>query len=316
MVGAAKRRNDLAFQWFCELDTHDEPGAVFARLADTGRFGPSDAKLLAEIKRITKGTSIGDDVLMKERELCSLVPPAMLRGRQAFAMVMSSFATDAELGAVYGIEDIQHVKCRNASLVRSLKDFSLAFRRVRMGLSAPWNNDSPETRATLEFYFWKQIETSTLLRDELLIYKKAKRGSDERSLSYLMGIVDDAIKLAQLETNRKDQLSGGVKSGAPATKAKAKAKQKPDARVRSASPAVGGAGDGTWTDAIAQGLCIAFIKGSCARGDACKYKHEEATTKPTSAGGRRQGEGQEQGQGRHSEAVSCCCGQDWKTWPG
>ena len=138
------------------------------------------------------------------------------------------------------------------------------------------------------FYFWKQIESSTLLRDDLLIYKKAKRGSQERTLAYLMGIVDDAIKLAQLETNRKDQLSGGVKTGAPAakTKAKAKPKAKPkaDASSRTSSPAVGGANDGTWTDAIAQGLCIAFIKGICARGDTCKYKHEEVTNKPTTTG--------------------------------
>ena len=117
------------------MDCREELDVLFAGVSDTGRCGPSDAKLLAEVKRETKGTSVGDDILMKERELSALTPPVMLRGRQAFVLVVLSFETDQDLGVVYGIEDIQHVKCRNPSLIKQLKQFSLDFRKVRLGLS-------------------------------------------------------------------------------------------------------------------------------------------------------------------------------------
>ena len=92
---------------------------------------------------------------MKERELSAQTPPVMLRGRQAFVLVVRSFETDQDLGVVCGVEDIQHVKCRSPSLIKQLKQFSLDFRKARLGFSVPWNGDTEETRATLEFYYWK-----------------------------------------------------------------------------------------------------------------------------------------------------------------
>ena len=142
-------------------------------------------------------------------------------------MLYRSFEVDEDLGCVYGIEDIQALKCANASNAKDLKTFNANFRRLRLGLMDPWKEQNETNLATLEYYYWKQIKGCNLelLKDELRAYRKAKKGDSEKSLKFLVESVENCLKKMQLETNRADQLKGSSGTASPA-KTKGKGKEK------------------------------------------------------------------------------------------
>ena len=83
--------------------------------------------------------------MLGERELNEAHPPTMMRGRQATLMLCRSFEVGEDLGCVYGVEDIQALKCSNSSNAKELKRYNGDFRKLRLGVGGPMGGATKHT---------------------------------------------------------------------------------------------------------------------------------------------------------------------------
>ena len=122
----------------------------------------------------------------------------------------TNFAVDEEKGLVFGVEDLQAVKCNNCNSCKDLQLFLIAWDLCIEGLGSPWNVESFTNERLQLHYFHNQLKGSRIISDELLLFKRAKEPaeadfpfkSDEvkilKTLKWLRKALEDAINATNL----------------------------------------------------------------------------------------------------------------------
>ena len=151
---------------------------------------------------------------------------------------------DEELGALYDYSDLLSVRLRNDS---GLEAFMNSWDGVLAGMKVT------PAEELLEFLFLNQLRHSTVLKEEVAHYDRAKRGSETRTYAFLMESVRRDLERQRLLHNRKavSKGLGGDSAGILALPAAPKKEPKPPKTAnRSGSP---GSDNGR-----RQGVCFDF----------------------------------------------------------
>ena len=134
----------------------------------------------------------------------------MLRGRQILWMVYDHHKYDEERGSLYDFKDLMSVHFRGDS---HLEAFLSNWDSVLAGMKA-----QPEA-SLLEVLFYDQLSKSTVLREEIAHYDRARKGSEERTYAFLLEAARRYLERQRLARNRQAVAKGlGGGSSTPATR--------------------------------------------------------------------------------------------------
>ena len=231
-VVAASDKPDKAFEWLSrvwEADMKEET------LRDPEGFTTLDAKILSALSNILEGDFARQVDTFKETEANAGRP---VRGRQILFRIHNYFATNAQHGAVYDMEDLLSVTLLNENLLTFMRNWDT----VLSGIPK-----TPEA-SFLEPLFHRQVKKVKALSHDINIYERALEGSKERSYSFLYDAANAHLNRKRLERNRERMAR---QTGSPAVPTAPAPKRVP------------------------KGFCISWVRnGSCTKGDQCKYKHQ------------------------------------------
>ena len=282
---AAGRHYDEAWRWILELE---RPDIQLEDLADSGRFPLLDNAISAAITRAAAKVTVGFDIGQKEEELRKQEPPSYLKGRQKALMVYRSFRTDEARGFQFGYEDLLTLRCAGDG---DLERFHKAFKAVRVKLP----HDMDPTLIRLMYY--DQVKGLSQLRETIYHYENADEGSETKSLVTLTSAVEKILDRKQRDTNRRAQTKAGAVPGMTAeprpkrrtrSERRKKKKDEPSDTASNAGSEASSTSRSTTSSAVScpavhdecktKGLCYRFQRGTCTKGDKCRYKHERCTT--------------------------------------
>ncbi|CAE7497332.1 NaCP60E, partial [Symbiodinium natans] len=115
-----------------------------------------------------------------------------VRGRQILFRIHNYFATNAQHGAVYDMEDLLSVTLLNENLLTFMRNWDT----VLSGIPK-----TPEA-SFLEPLFHRQVKKVKALSHDINIYERALEGSKERSYSFLYDAANAHLNRKRLERNR------------------------------------------------------------------------------------------------------------------
>ena len=98
--------------------------------------------------------------------------PRMVNGRQILWMIYDYHKYDEEYGAVLNFTDLLAVRLKSDA---GFEGFMTSWESVLAGMA------EPPAESILEPFFLEQLRASTVLKEELAHYERAKRGSETRT---------------------------------------------------------------------------------------------------------------------------------------
>ena len=134
------------------------------------------AKLAAALTKISAGESGRKISLAIETERGAPVP-RMVKGRQILWMIHDYHKYDEEYGAVLNFTDLLAVRLKNDA---GLEGFMTSWESILAGMA------QPPAESILEPLFLEQLRASTVLKEELAHYERAKRGAEVRTYAFLL----------------------------------------------------------------------------------------------------------------------------------
>ena len=138
----------------------------------------------------------------------------------------------------------------NENLVTFLRNWDTVLSRIQKLLDESF----------LEPLFHRQVKNCRALQHDINMYERAAEGSSQRSYKFLYDAANAHVNRKRLEKNRERIAK---QTGAPSTPAPTR---------------------------VPKGFCFSFVKkGTCSKGDSCKFKHEVPRSRPGGKGKSRGG---------------------------
>ena len=123
----------------------------------------------------------------------------MIKGRQILWMIHEYHKMDAELGALYDIQDLLSVKFRGDD---QLEWFYTTWKSVIQNLNEPLSENIQES------IFLTQLRESRALKDEIAHYDRVDVDHPDRSYKFLKRTVRKYINRVRKEKNRRARERG------------------------------------------------------------------------------------------------------------
>ena len=245
-VMAASGRGDKVWNW---IQKPSQPNETFGTLKESGsKYNSLDAKL-AKALRVSAGGNAIHHVRIKDEfnrgtsECAREGRP--IKGRQLLLLVHRYYRTNEEFGTQYGPKHIYMLTCPND---KKLETFLTQWFTTLSKLVEPFPD------SMLRDHFLAQMKNCDCMEHAIRKYNDLPVGHPEKTYCALVMAAQRQISLRRQEEMDKaivDSLSG---KAAPAHVGSSKV-----------------------------GHCKHWLKGGCAKGESCMYKHDPAK-KPKSAG--------------------------------
>ena len=271
--------------------------ATLDSLADPGKFTSLDRKLLTAIKGVISGEfkrkqGLFQDELTKEDKI--------FRGRQALWRILRHFEGNKEAENLNNIEDRMALDFRGN--IDQLESWVNSFDSLLATMK------SQPDESTLHGLILKPLrkiikgDPQSEFRLDLQLHDRAKVGDELRSYDGIRKLIDDTLERRREANLRREQLEAMNKASAtpikatPAADAKA---PKTEPKVKETKPNTPKVTAAPAEVAKTQSVCYDFRdKGSCSRGDKCKFSHGDGAASPRSEAGSTGSKKEKKGKGK------------------
>ena len=250
IMSASGRGRDI-LPWILDIE---KPEVPYDALADTAGLGSLDVKLSAAINRVKRGRI--------ERILTNLDETAAARGtfisgRQKLRMIYEQFELDKAKGQLYDMRNLNALEYPGDDRLEAFLD---TWDEIVNRLSHhPGDQALQEILSPL-------LDESTVLRGVMDIYHLADPGTPQRSYDFLHRALTLHVDRRRQKKNRDDMVEAMFRSIKGKAKPTLPVKEEADEEEKPAAPAKEKKGE--------RGQCYAHLRGSCTRGDKCRFSHE------------------------------------------
>ena len=261
LVRSSSDKPDEAWEWIMEVwDPNLSRVELEAKLQNPGKFVTLDTKLLTKSAR----GDLGNRILNHKEEQAK--KGHQTRGRTVLLMFDDYFKTSEEAGTLYSLEDLLKV-AKFGDTIADLKKFINRWDAVLAGMKK-----EPE-ETVLRDVLLRQIRPSTLLKYDIDTYDRAKEGDPSKTYSFLVKAIRDLIDRERLRENR-DRVVDKNQPKPNNPKDRAGLPVVPSAK-REKTPPRGRTPDRKKIP------CRDFVKGKCAKGKDCPYRHDKKDRSPS-----------------------------------
>ena len=251
-IMGASGRGRAVFQWILEVENMDIPAEY---LADTAGLDSLDVKLSKAIHVVKKGRV--------EKRITNIVEEAAVKGafvtgRRLLRIIYEQYELDKAKGQLYDIHNLNMLVYPGDEQMEAFLDI---WDEVVSRLS---RHPGDEVLREILFPLMRQ---SNAMKSALELYKLADPGSPQRSYEFLHRALTLHVDSMREEKNRNatvmalnKYLQSKPKATAPSMEEISETSPTTPAQVKKK----------------VTGDCIAWLRGECARGSACRYSHAGA----------------------------------------
>ena len=181
LVTVGGRTDCKEIEWLNEV--FNKSADQFEKLANSGksRFGSLDATaLVASIKAAPAHRMLYDEVLATQLR-CSDIS-TILKGRQAYFMMLRYYATTESLDLVYSIEHLTRLTWMGDNEMHTFRD--------------TWDNIMVNSLAEVSKrdLLFRKMEQSKELAEDLAHYRRLPEGHEDKSYSWLLNCITRSLR--------------------------------------------------------------------------------------------------------------------------
>ena len=250
VMSASGRGRDI-YPWILEAERME---IDFESLADTAGLDSLDVKLSAAINRVKKGRI---EKMLTTMDESYAARGEYITGRQKLRVIYQQFEVDKAKGQLYDLRNLTSLEFPGDDRLEALLD---TWDEIVNRLSRHPGED------VLREILCPLLEESTVLKGAMDIYHLADPGTPQRSYDFLHRALTLHVDKRRQKKNREDTVEAMNRYLKSKPKLTMPVQTEETQTEKTAAPAKMSKGE--------VGPCYAYLRGTCTRGDKCKYAHD------------------------------------------